>query len=274
MHRSGTSLVTRLLAELGIHMGSWLSRDAEAVHFQRINRRIYAAAGSKWGEVDSLIQAMQSSSFVRQQAEVARRVLFQEKRFPGRRTEIERFFGRDLWSRIERNEAVTWGWKDPRTTLVFPIWLHLFPHARWVHVLRNGIDVAISLHRRSLIQRRKLRNRLIALDYSPSTLDLRYSFRLWEIYVSFVLEHQDLLPSHRLLVVRYEELLADPRTLLQSIARFAGHPVEEDRLLAACQQVDQDRLNNRARASAYRKEIPALVDTPQMQELGYSYDLV
>jgi hypothetical protein len=217
---------------------------------------------------------MQSSSFVEQQAQFARRALFQENRFPGRRTEIERFFGRNLWSRIERNEAVSWGWKDPRTTLVFPIWLHLFPDARWVHVLRNGIDVAISLHRRSLVQKRKLRNRLIALDYSPSTLDFRYSFRLWEIYVSFVLEHQHLLPSQRLLVVRYEDLLADPRTLLQSIASFASHPVEEGRLLAACQQVDQCRLDNRARASAYRNEIATLIDTPQMRELGYSYDLV
>ena len=60
MHRSGTSLIVRLLSDLGIHMGSWLSRDAESVHFQRLNRRIFAAAGSNWAQVDGLIRLMES----------------------------------------------------------------------------------------------------------------------------------------------------------------------------------------------------------------------
>ena len=273
MHRSGTSLVVRLLAELGIYMGSWLSRDAEAVHFQRINRRIYGAAGSKWGQVDSLLEAMQSPSFVQEQTRVAERALFNEKRLPGAKTEIERFFGPELWSRIGQGELPAWGWKDPRTTLVFPIWLNLFPNARWLHVLRNGIDVAISVHRRSLKQERKLRNRLLAIDYSPATLDFGYSFRLWEHHVSFVLEHQHLVAPDRFLEIRYEELLAEPRTVLQEVARFAGYPVEEDRMVAACQMVDRSRRDNSAYASAYRDEIPALAAAPLMQTLGYTYSL-
>jgi hypothetical protein len=254
-------------------MGTWLSRDAEAVHFQRINRRIYGAADSKWGEIDSLIQAMHSRSFIEHQAIVARRALFQEQRLPGGRPEIEKFFGPDLWSRIERNESVAWGWKDPRTTLVFPVWLHLFPNARWIHVLRNGIDVAISIHRRSLKQRRKLRNRLFAIDYSPATLDFRCGFRLWERYVSFVLEHQDLVSPERFLVVRYEDILVEPRLALQRMAAFARQPVQEDRLAAASRKVDRGRLENWAYASEYHDEIPFLADTPVMQELGYSYEL-
>jgi len=273
MHRSGTSLVVRLLAELGIHMGTWLSRDAESVHFQRVNRRIYGAAGSKWGQVDSLLEAMQAPSFVQEQTHVARRAMFQDQRLPGGKTEIERFFGPALWSRIDQGELPVWGWKDPRTTLVFPIWLNLFPNARWVHVLRNGIDVAISVHRRSLKQERKLRNRLLAIDYSPATLDFGYSFHLWESHVSFVLEHQHLVSPDRFLQIRYEDLLAEPRTLLQQLAHFAGQPVEEDRLLAACQMVDRSRRDNSAYASAYQGEIPALAQAPLMQTLGYTYSL-
>lgn len=273
MHRSGTSLVVRLLAELGIHMGSWLSRDAEAVHFQRVNRRIYGAAGSKWGQVDSLLEAMRAPSFVQEQTRVARQAIFQEKRLPGAKTEIERFFGPELWPKVRQGEFPAWGWKDPRTTLVFPIWLNLFPNARWVHVLRNGIDVAISVHRRSLKQERKLRNRLLAIDYSPATLDFGYSFHLWENHVSFVLEHQHLVSPERFMEMRYEDLLAEPRAQLQQLARFARHPVDEDRLLAACQMVDRSRRDNWAYASAYQDEIPALAKTPLMETLGYTYSL-
>ncbi len=273
MHRSGTSLVVRLLAQLGIHMGSWLSRDAEAVHFQRINRRIYGAAGSKWGQVDGLLEAMQSPSFIEEQTAVARHALFQEKRLPVGKTEIERFFGPDLWSRLEAGETPVWGFKDPRTTLIFPIWLNLFPHARWVHVLRNGIDVAISVHRRSLKQERKLRNRLLPIDYSPATLDFGYSFRLWESHVSYVLDHQDMVSADRFLEIRYEDLLAEPRAVLQQLAAFARQPVEEEQLLAACQMVDRRRRDNSAYAAAYRAEIPALADAPLMRALGYTYNL-
>lgn len=273
MHRSGTSLMVRLLAELGIHMGSWLSRDAEAVHFQRINRRIYGAAGSKWGQVDGLLEAMRSPAFVREQTGVAQRALFQERRLPGAKTEIERFFGPELWSRVEQGDVPDWGWKDPRTTLVFPVWLNLFPQARWLHVLRNGIDVAISVHRRSLKQERKLRNRLLAIDYSPATLDFAYSFHLWEQHVSFVLERQHLVSPDRFLEIRYEDLLAEPRTVLLQVAGFIGYAVDQDRLLNACQMVDLSRRDNSAYAAAYQAEIPALAGAPLMQSLGYAYHL-
>jgi hypothetical protein len=273
MHRSGTSLMVRLLTRVGFHMGSWLSRDAESVHFQRINRRIYGAAGSKWGDVGSVIRAMRTPSFVEEQTRVARRALFQEKRFPWRQTEIERFFGRDLWSQIERGAVPVWGWKDPRTTLVFPIWLNLFPNARCLHILRNGIDVAISIHRRSLKQQRKLRNRLLTIDYSPATLDFNYSFQLWESYVTFVLDHRDLVAPDRFLQVRYEDLLAHPTTVLEQVTRFAGQSVDGDRLRLASQMIDRSRRDNRAYANAYQSDIPALANRPLMQALGYSYPL-
>ena len=50
MHRSGTSLAVRLLTAVGIHMGSHLSRDAEAIFFQKLNRRIFL---KRW-EIPSL----------------------------------------------------------------------------------------------------------------------------------------------------------------------------------------------------------------------------
>lgn len=276
MHRSGTSLSVRLLTELGIHMGSWLSRDAESVHFQRLNRRIFAAAGSKWGSVDALVEAMRSDGFVESQTEATRRGLFEGAPFPGRRSVIAGFFGSDLWRQVLASKPVVWGWKDPRTTLAIPVWTRIFPRARWVHVLRNGIDVAISTHRRSKKQQRKLRNRLFPLDYSPRTLDFGYSFRLWEAYVSFAFEYKDLIPPEQYLEVRYEDLLAEPEIQLRRILDHflegsVHHPIEDDRLSAACRLIDQSRLDNSRFAAGYREEIPTLAASPLMQELGYSY---
>jgi hypothetical protein len=253
-------------------MGTWLSRDAEAVHFQRLNRRIYAAAGSKWATVDGLLQEMRSEAFIARQTELTRLRLFETGRFPGRRSVISGFLGHSLWTRVQQGGMLSWGWKDPRTSLTLPIWLRIFPQARYLHVLRNGIDVAISIHRRSKKQQRKLRNRLFPLDYSPVTLDFAYSFRLWETYVSTALEHKHLLPPEQYLEIRYEDLLEQREEQLRRVVDFLEHPVGDESLSAACRQIDRSRLDNSRHAASYEAEITALKDSPLMVQLGYGYE--
>ncbi len=272
MHRSGTSLMVRLLADVGVHMGTWLSRDAEAVHFQRLNRRIYAAADSRWATVDGLLHEMESEAFIARQTELARRRLFGNAPFASRRSAISGFFGRPLADKIRRGGTVSWGWKDPRTTLTLPIWLPIFPRGRYLHVLRNGIDVAISIHRRSRKQQRKLRNRLFPLDYSPATLDFAYSFRLWETYVSTAQKHQHLIPPEQYMEMRYEDLLEEPEEQLRRIVSFLGHPVGDDELRTACRQVDESRLDNSSYAADYQAEIRTLRTSSLMKLLGYGYE--
>jgi len=272
MHRSGTSLATRLLTDAGMHMGSWLSRDAEAVHFQRLNRRILGSVGARWGEVDSLVQAVRSKEFVEQQARAVQQALVRRWRFYDRNPVIVNFFGRQLWQQVCRDDSLAWGWKDPRTAITLPIWIQVFPHARWLHVLRNGIDVTISVHRRSLKQQRKLRNRVFPIDYSPRTLAFAYSFRLWETYVSSILEHKNQIPPDQYLEMRYEDLLATPERELRRVTDFAGHSVGKDVLAAACQRIDRSRLDNSAFAADYRELIPALSASPLLMQLGYNHN--
>lgn len=271
MHRSGTSLMVRLLADVGVHMGRHLSRDAEDIFFQKLNRRIYGAVGVRWGYVAPLQKAMRNPRFVNQQTERMRRALFFSRRPWSAAPGIVHFFGAPLWRRVQEGEIFPWGWKDPRTSLTFPIWLRIFPRARVVHVLRNGIDVAISTHRRSQKQRARFWNRSLKLDYCPVTLDFQYCFRLWEEHVSFVLEHRRLIPDEQYLEVRYEQLLATPEAEMGRILSFIGFPIPEAELRAACQRVDQTRLDNRRYAAPYQEQIPSLATSSLMQQLGYEY---
>lgn len=273
MHRSGTSLMVRLLADLGLHMGSWLSRDAEAVHFQRLNRRIFQAGGSTWADVGNLVERMRSEAFVTQQVEATRRQLFGSP-LPGMASPLARFFGHDLWAEVRcraasGDGAPPWGWKDPRTTLTLPVWVRIFPQARYLSVLRNGIDVAISIHRRSRKQQAKLRNRVFPVDYSRATLDFETCFRLWEAYISSALEHRALIAPERHLEVRYEDLLAEPVAELRRITDWIGHPVSQERLEATSAQVERARHDGGEYAARYRDEIQGLRARPLMQQLGY-----
>lgn len=273
MHRSGTSLTVRLLKDLGVHMGSYLSRDAEAVHFQKINRTFYRAAGSNWGEVEPLLRAMDSEKFVGAQTRKAISVLFPGPAVRIFNSGISDFFGDSAWEQLSRGDAMWWGWKDPRTTLTFPIWLNIFPQGRYLNILRNGIDVAISIHRRSLKQSRKWWKRAFPIDYVPKTLDFDYCFKLWETHLSFLEEKRVLIPPGQYMEIRYEDLLANPKPVLQSIADFMHYPLPEKDLDEVCSQINEGRLVNTAYARPYLENIRKLVDSPWMTKYNYSYQI-
>ena len=261
MHRSGTSLTTRLLVDVGLHMGRQLSTNAESLFFQRLNRRIFADAGANWAHVEPILGAMGSTGFRQQQEHKMRLALFQGRG-------MGRFFGQSLWRSLRSGETVAWGWKDPRTTITVPIWQRLFPNARFVHVIRNGIDVAISIHRRAMASGSHWRKRF-SRDLSPDTRRFEYCFQLWERYVSFVLAEKDAIRPEEYLEVRYEDLLRRPHDHLECIVEFLGHSAHPDALRAACERVDPSRLDNSRYAEPYQDLIPALASSPLMQQLGY-----
>jgi hypothetical protein len=254
-------------------MGDHLSRDVEAVFFQKLNRRIFQHVDVKWGYVEPLIAEMRSPDFIEMQTDAMQRALFEEKRLFGREPKISEFFGMQLWRQVGKGKTIAWGWKDPRTTLTFPIWLNIFPQAKVLHMLRNGIDVAISTHRRSLRQQKSFIKRAFPLDYCPITLDFAYCFNLWEQYVSFVYEHRSLIADDHYLEIRYEDLLLDPDSVLHQISEFMAYPVPDEILSKSSRQVNRSRIDNSAYAREYSDQIPPLTATPLMQQLGYSYSL-
>jgi hypothetical protein len=130
--------------------------------------------------------------------------------------------------------------------------------------------VAISTHRRTLKQERKLRNHILALDYKPITLDFEYCFRLWEAYVTFVLEHKRLIPENRFLEIHYEDLLRDPTAQMRCLLSFIEHPVQDEELAQACRQINRERLDNSVYTRSYEAHIPKLSHSPLMHLLGYS----
>ena len=104
------------------------------------------------------------------------------------------------------------------------------------------------------------------------TLAFAYSFRLWETYVSSILEHKNQIPPDQYLEMRYEDLLATPERELRRVTDFAGHSVGKDVLAAACQRIDRSRLDNSAFAADYRELIPALSASPLLMQLGYNHN--
>src|SRR6266511_2167538 len=184
-HRSGTSMVTRLLHGCGLYLGP---KDAlmppqadnpdgfwEHLGFVALNDELLEALGGAW---DLPPKANENLS--------------DERLDPLRmkaRLLIEGF-----------HSAQIWGWKDPRNSLTLPFWEELLPGLKTLIIVRNPLEVAYSMRKRN------------GTSYA-------FGLRLWEIYNRRLIQaggKRDRLFTH------YDLFFENAEKELHRIANFIG----------------------------------------------------
>lgn len=265
MHRSGTSVVARILGELGVFMGADMNDHAESAFFLRQNQWVFEVAHAYWDNPSAVRYLLELPDL----SELVTLRLTERWRGPSAR----RYWGTARFA--VRRFAGPWmrppmGWKDPRTTFTLPLWLRLFPQARVVHVVRDGLDVAASLVARE--QRR--RTRLGNAARSCRCLDPERAFDLWTEYVDMGEHVAEALPAARYLRLRYEDLLEGPHVWVGELARVAGTPADEGRIAAAAALLDVGRATRRSISGDGAGDLEELrrrrVDDDRRVRLGYA----
>jgi hypothetical protein len=177
-----------------------------------------------------------------------------------------------------------WGWKDPLNTFTLPLWLKVFPRAKILYIVRNGVDVAHSLvdWQRPIMSKREARNRKISAKFSlrrnlelfgfkgaARCLTLEGSFSLWE---EFVAQAEDALAriDNDRKTIAYEKFLADPKPHLLELLRFCELNVDSGGIIDdVAKRINADRANaflsNPALMTFYEK----VKDSPWMLHYGY-----
>lgn len=125
----------------------------------------------------------------------------------------------------------TWADKTPDYGAHMALIQTLWPECRFVHVIRNGADVARSMSAhpgyRLLAARDEMSWTSIAYGMSdmwtstPSS-DIDAFLRLWRLRVDRARTEATRLAPNTYVEARYETLVAEPETELQRIARFIG----------------------------------------------------
>ncbi len=100
-----------------------------------------------------------------------------------------------------------YGDKTPNHVLRIPDLASRFPESRFVHLIRDGRDVALALQ---------------DVPFGPGTLEERAEY--WVTRVTAGRTAGQELGEGRYLEVRYEELLLDPSKVLQRIVHFVDMP--------------------------------------------------
>jgi hypothetical protein len=233
MHRSGTTLLTRLLEQSGVFLGSKKFMNEEAVFFQHINRWLLYQANTPWDSPESF--AYTNEPFMTQ---ALKAIEWRMNSYP-----IKEYLGltKAIRYRSLRNLDFAWGWKDPVNTITMDIWMRAFPNARIVNIIRNPIDVATSLKVREENRIAKYTARTVPTKREKDLVKkpaYNQSYRVLEISegVKLALSYMDLNRSYmnkyrdQSIQLCYEKLLTSPQEELLQVLRFLGLQVPEDRL--------------------------------------------
>lgn len=199
MHRSGTSMVARLLQQCGLYLGQdtkLISGDAanpdgywEHLHAVEINDALLAHLGGAWDVVPARPDGWEL------QPELLP-LRFRAAQF------VNQFADHSFW-----------GWKDPRNSLTLPFWKRLMPDLKVVMCIRNPLDVVHSLRRRG---------------YSSEY----FSLGLWLAYNQALLT---CVPPNDRIVTHYESYFHDPTAELRRVLRLLNAPLAEEAIQRASQ---------------------------------------
>ena len=270
MHRSGTSLVSRILDQSGIFMGLDLQSDHESKFFIGLNKWIYENAGADWARPAALEELIDY--------EPAKKQVEQYLRTRITSPSSKKFSGRALKNGLLDLDC-KWGWKDPRNGPALPIWKTIWPEMKVIHVIRHGVDVAASLHSRSLknwkedegrfkkwakLYRWKESNSPIRKGQRAATLPHALEFWAEQMEV----ERNIVKTCEKVLEIRYEDLLVEPEIVLKKIWDFIGVEINEDLLIEIKEMVDHSR------AFAYKQNNElndfAVKNKNILEKFGYS----
>jgi hypothetical protein len=211
MHRTGTSMVARMLRDGGLWFGedeSFISPASdnpegffEHERLVRLNDELLEATGGAWDHPPDSGPVAADDPRVAHLSEKARGTI------------------------AELSGHARWAWKDPRICLTAGLWLDLVPNLQFIVCVRHPLEVAMSLKRRNQTS--------YALGLS-----------LWERYYAEVLE---VVPTSRRLITHFGALLDAGDQEADRLFDFADIPSPSRR--HALEAINPELRHQRTRVS-------------------------
>jgi hypothetical protein len=251
-------------------MGKDLQTDHESKFFIQLNKWIYQNAGADWARPKALEELIDYAP-ARKQVEEYLRIRIAS-------SSSKKFSGRNLKNGLFDMDS-KWGWKDPRNGPSLPIWKDIWPEMKIIHVVRHGVDVAASLHSRSLknwaedegrfkkwTKMYKWRSSKSPIRKGQRAATLTHALEFWAEQMD--VEKKVIQSYENVLEIRYEDLLTSPAVVLKDIWNYIGKETDEKLLREIETMVDYSR------AFAYKQNEELSVFAQEnksiLERFGYS----
>jgi hypothetical protein len=125
-------------------------------------------------------------------------------------------------------EPARWGWKEPNSFVFLPVLQRHLPRLRYVHVVRNGLDMAYSANDTQL---RNWGQRFGVGPPTPTGSAEADRLRYWARANAAVADHLD--DHGNGLIVRYEDVVGEPDAAVRRLAAAVELAVTDEALALA-----------------------------------------
>ncbi|MGH3072196.1 MAG: sulfotransferase [Gaiellaceae bacterium] len=199
---SGTRVVARIVRAAGMYIGNDLNRYEDALPFAAFSDRWineYLASGASPAP-DSRTQM---------------------------RDELQGLVDEHLSHRPE--DAITWGWKEPRSIYLLPFLNEEIPGLRFLHFVRDGRDMAFSENQQQL---KKHGAAVLGGELRWRRRPYR-SVALWARVNGTAADYGERELGSRYLRVRFEDLCTRPGVTARQILDFFGLDGDAEAIAAA-----------------------------------------
>lgn len=192
---SGTRVVHELLEAAGIYMGSNLNISRDAMDFEPLLDEIINPVLQTTRSLDYAPGSLSPDLFARAQAGIRRAVKDYLRGKP---------------------RSAHWGWKNPRSMYVLPLIHSVFPALSFIHVVRDGRDMAFSPNQHQV-------EKHFSALFGEALSDLpRDSIRLWAKANGEAAAWAKRNLGPRYCAITFESLCAAPEESAQKLCAFAN----------------------------------------------------
>jgi hypothetical protein len=228
---SGSRVLAWALQRLGIALGATDDKQTGDIQDRRFTRRIKRIAIARLhGATDDRATDAQARALLRKAAPCKRWIA----------------------AHPPDHDPQRWGWKFPETCLIAPVVERAFPDARYIHLIRDGRDIAFKDHLTDDPHRALGRRLLTAAGALHDPTHLRAA-KSWAFQERALAEFLRTIPQERRCRVRFEDLVAEPAPTVERCAEFLNLPMTD-----ACREYLADKINP-SKIAQHRHEDPALV---------------
>lgn len=224
---SGTRVLARIVSEMGVDIGRDLNWANDDLWMNLLLSRPSRVCSGQFDKVESVISGL--SLMRRHHMGPAFQMTANEHRFLSEaisdiwktdnfgttslRWCLKRLvnFFVPIWRRNE--DCVAWGWKEPTSHFFINQFLEYFSEAKYVHVLRHGLDMAFSDNLNQVKQFGSL--------YDLQSVTPPDALKFWLAANGNALMAMNKYPQ-RTTIVRFEDLCRDPSNSVRGLASFLG----------------------------------------------------